>query len=191
MSRGRPRDPAVERKVLQVTLEHLARFGYSEMSLDQIVAEAGVSKPALYRRWKSKAELAVAAMEQLRGEEPVAESGEVRQDLVQLLRNFQTSLVKTRGVPWVLRLQAERETLPQLLELFRERVVAQRRALFRRALEAARERGEIKAEADLEVAISCLIGSYYARYVADEEPGEDWPERAVDALLMGLRAPTR
>jgi AcrR family transcriptional regulator len=62
---GRPRSEDTEKRILEITLRHLARQGYNRMSLDAIAAEAGSSKPTIYRRWSGKAGLATAALRAL------------------------------------------------------------------------------------------------------------------------------
>jgi len=52
--RGRPRDPAVDRAILESAREVLARRGFTGTSMDEIARTAGVGKDTLYRRWKSK-----------------------------------------------------------------------------------------------------------------------------------------
>ena len=53
-------DPAIKRidsAVLRSTVELLAETGYADLSVDAIARRAGTSKPAIYRRWPSKAHL--------------------------------------------------------------------------------------------------------------------------------------
>ena len=52
---GRPRDGAFDERILDATLALLAEVGYQSMSLDDVAAKAGVSKPAIYRRWSPPA----------------------------------------------------------------------------------------------------------------------------------------
>ncbi|MEA3502608.1 MAG: TetR/AcrR family transcriptional regulator [Actinomycetota bacterium] len=52
--RGRPRDPAVDRAILEAARSVLARKGFTGTSMDEIARTAGVGKDTLYRRWKSK-----------------------------------------------------------------------------------------------------------------------------------------
>ncbi len=52
--RGRPRDPAVDRAILESTRSVLARRGFTGTSMDEIARTAGVGKDTLYRRWRSK-----------------------------------------------------------------------------------------------------------------------------------------
>ena len=52
--RGRPRDPAADRAILESARAVLARRGFTGTSMDEIARTAGVGKDTLYRRWKSK-----------------------------------------------------------------------------------------------------------------------------------------
>jgi hypothetical protein len=58
--------------------------------------------------------------------------------------------------------------------------------MLRSVLERSRARGELAADADLETAVSALIGSYYASYLARSRVPRDWPERAVELVLRAL-----
>jgi AcrR family transcriptional regulator len=55
--RGRPRDPAVDRAILESARSVLASKGFTGTSMEEIARTAGVGKDTLYRRWKSKEEL--------------------------------------------------------------------------------------------------------------------------------------
>src|SRR6202167_712818 len=54
---GRPRDPRIDGAVLRATVELLAETGYPGLLVSAIAERAGTSKPAIYRRWPSKAHL--------------------------------------------------------------------------------------------------------------------------------------
>ena len=51
---GRPRDGSIDRAVLESTLRALARDGYAGLSLRAVAEDAGTTRPALYRRWRSE-----------------------------------------------------------------------------------------------------------------------------------------
>lgn len=55
--RGRPRDPAADRAILDSARAVLARKGFTGTSMEEVARNAGVGKDTLYRRWSSKAEL--------------------------------------------------------------------------------------------------------------------------------------
>ena len=54
---GSRRDPAIDAAVLAATRDLLIRRGYSATTIDLIASTAEVSRPAVYRRWSSKAQL--------------------------------------------------------------------------------------------------------------------------------------
>ena len=54
---GRPWDAAIDDAVLRATCELLELDGYLNLSIAKIAERAGTTKPALYRRWKTKAHL--------------------------------------------------------------------------------------------------------------------------------------
>src|SRR5260370_41999435 len=60
---GRPRDAAVDEAIILATRDRLARDGYSRMTIGDIVADAGVTRPTLYRRWENKFDLVVDALD--------------------------------------------------------------------------------------------------------------------------------
>src|SRR3954468_17445690 len=60
---GRPRDPALDEAIILATRARLVRDRYSRMTLGDIAADAGVSRPTLYRRWSTKLELVADALD--------------------------------------------------------------------------------------------------------------------------------
>jgi hypothetical protein len=58
---------------------------------------------------------------------------------------------------------------------------------LRAVLAAARKRGELRAGADLDVAVSALVGAFFARYLAGESLGGRFVSTVVDTVLDGLR----
>jgi len=54
---GSRRDPSIDAAVLAATRALLVERGYAATTIDLIATTAGVSRPAVYRRWSSKAQL--------------------------------------------------------------------------------------------------------------------------------------
>lgn len=65
--RGRRRDPSINERVLTATRTSLVEHGWDGTSIRGIAKTSGVSRPAIARRWPSKAHL---ALEALLGPEP-------------------------------------------------------------------------------------------------------------------------
>jgi len=183
---GRPRDPNVNQAILAATLRQLSKDGYGRMSMDSVAAEAGVTKPTVYRRWASKADLATAALAELQVEEAAPSSGDAPTDLRAVLTTLQRSLCRPNGIAIIGTVMVEEHHTPELITLFRQRVVRPRRAMLRNVLEEAEKRGDLRNDADIDTAVSMLIGSFYAHYLTGEKIPRDWPRRIVQTVWEGI-----
>lgn len=185
--RGRPRSRANDDAILEAAVELLGEVGYSRLSMEGVAAAAGVSKPTLYLRYASKAELVAAAFTAVRmGAAPLL-SGDLRGDLVAQLRHLRVAFART-GMSVIGVCLAEEEHVPDLIEALRERSLRPGRQLLRDALDAAGERGELRPDADVEAAIEMAFGAYYAHYLSGESFPDGWEERIADAVLRSVAA---
>jgi AcrR family transcriptional regulator len=184
---GRPRSGDKQAAILQSALRLLATQGYTRMTLDQVAAAAGVSKSTIFLRWKTKADLVTAALASVRMTGAPAPTGDARTDLVAILEDFAATVERVQGMALIGTCLAEEAHTPELLTLLRERTVRPRRALLRTVLEQARDRGVIRPDADLDAAVSALLGPFYADYMARSSARPEWARLAVDLVLAGLR----
>jgi AcrR family transcriptional regulator len=182
---GRPRDSAIDERVLEVARRHLAQHGYEAMSLAAVAEEAGTTRQALYRRWSGKADLATAAIAAMSRAEERAPSDDPFADLVRELEAFRRGISRPDGVSMVGTMLVA-STDPALVALYRERIVAPRRARLREILERARGEGLVDEDADLEVALGCFTGNWYATVLAGERPPSRWAERLAALVWRGL-----
>ena len=182
---GRPRDPEIDERVLPVVRMHLARHGYDGMSLASIADEAGTTRQALYRRWPTKADLATAAVAAMSRSAERVSTDDPYVDLVRELEAFRRGISRPDGVSMVGTMLL-RSADPQLVALYRERIVAPRRAALREILERARERGLFDADADLDAALGMFTGSWYARSLEGAAPVPHWAERTAAVIWRGL-----
>lgn len=189
---GRPRDGSIDDRVLAVAAAHLARHGYDGMSVVAVAEEAGTTRQALYRRWPSKADLATASIAALAAFDRQPPTGDAYSDLLRELRSFQRGVSRPDGLSMV-GTMLHAGTDPELVRLYRERIVAPRRAALRQILEDAVASGELPPDADLDVATAMLTGNWYARALAGDAPPRRWAERTVELVWRGLagRGPRR
>lgn len=175
---GRPRNPALDRAILSAAARHLGELGYARMSLESVAAAAGTTVPSLRRRYQNKAELVAAVIGSLRVKEPPASAPTPRAHALAILENFHNNLRAIPALAILGSLLAEEERHPELLHLFKTRLVEPRRALLRQALAA----GDLPEPADLDALTSMLIGSFYGRYVTVAGIPDDWPDRVLRAI---------
>ena len=176
---GRPRDPELDRAILAAAERQLREAGYAGMSLESVAAAAGTTVPAVRRRFRGKAGMAVAVIDSLRVESLPAESGPPRRHALAVLRNFRANLLSGNSMAVVGTLLAEEHRHPELLAAFRLRLVEPRRAALRRALAEGISSGELPDSADPDVLASMLVGSFYARYIATPDIPDDWAEQTL------------
>jgi AcrR family transcriptional regulator len=183
---GRPRSEQVDDAILAAARAELAARGYARMTVDAVAARAGVSKPTIYLRHPTKAELATAAIASMRVQPRPAPTDDLRADLIAHLRLLRAGLERPNGMTMLGTVLAEENDTPELLALFRERLVAPRRRELRAVLEAARDRGELRPGANLDIAVSALVGAFFPRYLAGEPIGGRFVSALVDSVLDGV-----
>jgi AcrR family transcriptional regulator len=85
----RRRGEALLAAIFEATLAELAEVGYHDLTMERVASRARASKGSLYRRWASRVELVLDAMEHSRLhwiDEP--DTGDTREDLLRLLRSI-------------------------------------------------------------------------------------------------------
>jgi AcrR family transcriptional regulator len=184
---GRPRSEQVDDAILAAARAELAAHGYARMTVDAVAARARVSKPTIYLRHPTKAELATAAIASMRVQPRPAPTEDLRADLIAHLRLLRAGLERPNGMTMLGTVLAEENDTPELLALFRERLVAPRRRELRAVLQAARDRGEVRLGANLDIAVNALVGAFFARYLAGEPIGGRFVSALVDSVLDGVR----
>jgi AcrR family transcriptional regulator len=186
--RGRPRDPALDRKILGAALEALATRGYAGLSVEAVAAAAGVGKTTIYRRFSGKDDLIAAALEALASAVEAPDTGSTIADLTAYLERLHDTVLKGPGIPAFAALLVEGHRNPRLLGRLHERVVGRRRELFRSLLRRAVERGEARPDADLDAAADAVFGAFFARHLIGLPVTREWMASLVDTVWRGLEA---
>jgi AcrR family transcriptional regulator len=191
ITRGRPRSAAIDDAVLAAVRRQLSEGGYASLSFAAVAEEAGTTRPAIYRRWATKAALAESAMASYpTGEPPApAPAPDPFADLIAELEDFRRG-VSLPGRLSLVGTMLQTTTAPDAAARYRARVIAPRRARLRAILERAAAEGLIAATGDLEVAVTMLTGSWYARCLAGDGEPDDWPRRAAGLVWRALGGAT-
>lgn len=181
---GARKDPEADRLILETAHRLLREQGYERLTIDAVAREAGVARTTVYRRYRDKADLVSAAIGTLRAPVKRSASGDTRLDLIAHLesvrRNYGVSLAGT--------LLMEEPHNPRLLELFRERMVIPQRQIVAETIRAGIDRGQLRADVDIERVLDLLLGAFFAAVFAGGRPRPGWAEQIVDALWPALAA---
>jgi AcrR family transcriptional regulator len=156
--RGRPRDPETDGRITTAAAQLMLERGFDRTTVDDVAARAGVGKATVYRRWPSKEDLAVAAMETLyRNEMPEPDTGSIESDLRETYRSVLEFVNTPEGEAFLRTSIAESVRDERIAQLYRsslERREAQSKDTFRRAI----ERGEVRRDVDVDCAVQWLGG---------------------------------
>lgn len=182
---GRPRDERATSAIVEAAVRQLNELGYGQVTMESVAVEAGVARATIYRRYRDKADLVTAAIAG-NSTSHLAEvpSRDPRGDLVRYLEEFDRRFAE-RCLEVVGTLIGARED-PGALALHRQRVVEPRMGYLLSLLEQARELGQLRDDADLDLAWQMLAGSVFARRVAGDPTKPGWAERAVAAVWVGM-----
>lgn len=174
---GRPRDTSIDVAVLAAAQRHLAAGGLAGLSVAAVAQEAGTTRPAVYRRWPTRLDLAVAAVAAMAEVDPPPITGDPFTDLVAELDHFRHCISEANALPLagVILQGAD----PLLAATYRERLVRPRRARLRDSLDRAVAAGLLAADADLDVAGSLFTGSFYAFALGGRPVPPDWAYRVA------------
>lgn len=177
-----------ERAILQATREILAREGVRGLTVEGVAARAGVAKTTIYRRYRSKHELALAVLlDMVRQVVAVPELDDTRAELIAFVQGAVKILGSTLMGRVMQGLVSDLATDPELAKAFREQVVAARLAEVRRLLDRGIQRGDVDPDVDCELAHELLFGPiYYRLLLGGGRLDESLAERVVDAVLPHL-----
>ena len=182
---GRPLDLELSDTILDAAIDVLAREGYAGFSIAAVAQQARVHRPAIYRRWPSKVDLAVATIERLKPTPPDRDSGDARADILAYLVTAGCNQ-KDEANQIAMRLASELAADAEFDKAVQERIVQPRRQLLRSIVERGIERGQLRADLDPDLAIDVLTGFLHARkaHTTKLRPAE--VEKFVDLVLGGM-----
>jgi AcrR family transcriptional regulator len=140
----RRRGTELTRAIYQATLEELAATSFEELSFDKIAPRAGTGKSALYRRWRTPAELVLEALRDPvvgLGDKPVPDTGTLRADLIAVLTTLARTLDEPRGRA-LRSLLSQRPRHPELFDQVMDLVNRPHLDMLLNCMRKAAERGE-------------------------------------------------
>ncbi|MCG6871185.1 MAG: TetR/AcrR family transcriptional regulator C-terminal ligand-binding domain-containing protein [Gammaproteobacteria bacterium] len=183
---GRPRNPAVRKRVLTAASLLLRQGGLAAVTVEAVAAHSGVGKPTIYRHWPNAQAVAMAALMEFGLEVHEPGSGDplkaLRSQLESVILAFATPTGRSAAA-----LIATADPDTELTRAFRERLLLRSREAGRQLLEQARETGRLDDNLDLEVALDMLYGPLFFRLLFGHQPlRRQLAGRIMDHALRGL-----
>lgn len=187
--RGRPRNPETDHRITVAAAELMLRRGYDKMTVDDVAARAGVGKATVYRRWPSKEDLAVAAMEAIYSSElPDPDTGTLEGDLIESFTKALAFVNSPQGEAYLRMSIAESIRDPRIAALYRastDRAEETAARMYRRGI----ERGEVRPDIDIDIAVQWLGGIIGIRAITHRPLPQVGDVKALVKFAMdGIRA---
>jgi AcrR family transcriptional regulator len=181
--------PATRDRALAAAGEILRRHGYSQLTMERVAAESGIAKTTLYRRWPAKAALCMELYLDISGRElNLPETGSITGDLTHIIHTVIHLQTRTVAGPAFLGLIAEAQVNPESREAFLAEFAERRREVTRTVLKRAIERGEIRADTDIDLFIDALGGAVTFRLLQGHAPlTKAFAKGLIELLLNGCR----
>jgi AcrR family transcriptional regulator len=188
---GRPRDPGADRRIVEATFRQLIELGYAGMSIESVAAEAGVARTTVYRRYPTKADLAIAALSvEVPFEVRPTAGVDPRARIEGLIRQVIATLIESGAIRILGSLLVEERREPELLARFRAGIVGPRRALVEEILRGGIERGEIRADIDPLVVTEMIAGAIVGHHAVLGLSSDDaWIRSLAEHVWAAIRAP--
>ncbi len=180
---GRPRNPALDGKIVAAALELLPKKGIDGTSMDDVALLAGVSKPTIYRRWPSKDDLMIEAIALLAKPIEGVDDPDPKVALARVIEDVTNRVNRYIDPPM---------PDPRLRAVFKEKVLGKERAQVAAVFERAMASGAARSDIDVETAVDFVYG--IAFYFRSQDRLDELGDRsiamraaeAVELLWSGL-----
>lgn len=184
---GRARGAPIADAVLRSTLEELSTHGLAGLRVDRIAERAEVNKTTVYRRWSTKGELVVAALEHLLHDvsSHLPDTGSLEGDLREFLEHVCALLESPLGKA-IVRAALDTETEASVAAFAAKSLQQQASRPVREFVERARARGELRASLAPELLLFTLVGATVHRTLFEHAPtNQRWRESLLELVLQG------
>ncbi|MER5438687.1 TetR/AcrR family transcriptional regulator [Streptomyces sp. NPDC002790] len=185
----RRRGPVLERAILEAALDQLSTVGWNGLTMEGVAAGAQTGKAAVYRRWPSKEDLVVDALQAgLPPLDSAPECGSVREDLLELCRRLREAMYSRPG--YALRSvlhECDTLTAERFHSVIAQGVVEPSVELIKEVVRRGVERGEVRPDVD-ESSVCDVIPALmmYRSKVCGSEWGEGDLVEMIDHVMVPL-----
>jgi AcrR family transcriptional regulator len=188
---GRPRDTRIDDAVLRATTELLVEVGYLRLTVGAVAERAGTTKPAIYRRWPTKAQLVHEAAFPIEGRaEAVPAGADLRSDIKAVVTIGVKLLSRPAARAALAGLMAERAGDSTLQATIFGRSATGTWGWLHQRISGAIAAGEVRSDVTATAVLELIAGSTVvaAGIQPAEELGADWVEALVGIVVRGIEA---
>ncbi|NNF08724.1 MAG: TetR/AcrR family transcriptional regulator [Acidimicrobiia bacterium] len=177
----------VRTSILDTTYDLLISRGYADVTTDDIAAAAKVSKATIYRHWRTKQELVVAAARKHFGDVEAPTLDSFADEIGWILEHRSRDYREPGTLRLVGSLVGAATTDPQLQALFAEWVEQLSRAV-RSVIQRGIARGDVRPDVDI-LALETLVAGVVARAVVAQHSFTSATVESLVEMISTAAAP--
>jgi AcrR family transcriptional regulator len=183
----RRRGATLEHALLDAAWAELQESGYAKVTMERVAERAGTSRAVIYRRWRNRAELVIAAM---RHRQPVLsgaipETGSLRGDVLTILRRASGRITET-GPNTVIGMLSDLLTDEEASQEMLRQLTRGGDEIMAGVLERAAARGEIREPISPRIARLPLDLLRHELILTHQPPSQQTLEEIVDEIFLPL-----
>lgn len=186
--RARPatRGEEVDRRIHEAAMSLLRAHGPAAVTVEAVAAASGVARTTIYRRHRDRTEVLESALKELATGDLVTSSGDIWAEMREAIRVTITTFQENEGVGVFLGLVQSGD--PELVELIRDKLLRPRIEQAVQRLQEGVVLGQVRADADVQVATDMVLGAVAARFAHAGTFTPEWID-AVVAMMRRALAP--
>jgi AcrR family transcriptional regulator len=189
--RGRPRSEHSHEAILDAVLQLLDDEGYGALTIEGVARQAGVGKQTIYRWWKCRAELALEAYANHAASKiPIPDKGSVRADLETFLTAACKRLTDISG-PIMRGLMADAVLDDEFREVLLNAFIRKRQEAFKTLLARGVQRGELRADTDLDFTCDLVFGAVWQRLLLKQGKLDARLARQLANAVIAANSPAK
>lgn len=190
---GRPRSVKSHQAILKATLELLGEVGFETMSIEAIATRAGVGKTTIYRRYNGKEELVADAIESVRQDLVIPDTGKLWSDLDKLIENAAQITLSPLGRQTIAMIISSAASNSQFAQIYWTKYLQPRREAFAVVVERAKIRNEIQTDLDPNLVFDSMSGImlYAVIFLPKTETWSEYVRRALHLLFQRVLSPSK
>ncbi|MEU9076453.1 TetR/AcrR family transcriptional regulator [Kitasatospora sp. NPDC004745] len=180
----------MENAIFEAALDQLTSGGYARLTMEGVAGAARTGKAALYRRWASKDELVIDALDAtLPRPYDTPDLGSAHRELLQLIEGFTGAMGSRPGAAiQVLMGEIDHERAEVFKEFITRRVIEPTTETILAILRRGAERGDVRPGAATPVVADVVPAMllYQVKICGRRNLGPEYVARLVDDVLLPI-----
>ncbi len=185
----RRRGRELEAAIFEATLDQLTSGGFARLTMEGVAGAARTGKAALYRRWASKVELVIDALDStLPRPTDTPDFGSAREELRHLVESF-ASVARSRagGALTAVMAELDHEQAQLFKDFIAQRMIEPTKGVILDILRRGAVRGDVRPDAATPLVADVVPAMLLYRVkVCGRQVGPEFVDQLVDEVLVPL-----